>query len=1089
MKNRGIKKPQSCFAKNALVALQLFILLTLVPVSDVLAFPEASPHKTAISDELPVFGKITDESGNALSGVSIIEKGTSNGVVTKEDGSFTIRVKDGNAVLVISHLGYLPQEISVENNTVLTIVLKASTSKMEDVVVVGYGTQRKATLTGAVASINTSQIVTTKNEAVLNSLAGKMPGAIIVQNSAQPGTYNNTFNIRGLGGTPLVVIDGVIQKDASVFYRLNPNDIESVSILKDASAAVYGFRSANGVVLVTTRKGQAGKFALEYSATYGLQNRSGVPSMADPVQYMTIANQMAKRAGGPASGLVKVFPDSLINLYRNGTLTGTDWINMTMLKNAPETQHSLSAMGGSDRVTFFSSLGYLYQDGLFKNNALKYNKYSLTNNISAKLTRDLRIKFNLDAIADNRNQPYVDVNNFFYTAWNMNPIQKPYWDEAQQYPQQSWLDYGWNPLILMDKNRVGYKKYNNLYANGLFDITYDAPFLKGLQLSFTGSYNYSNSDNDFYAKTYSLYADSSATYLRNNPRGNVQQSPSTISRQYYVSKQWMTRIKAEYKKTFSGHNINAMILAEQTESKGDNFNSQRDLVLAVPYLFAGVMNANNNASMNGGYPYDFVNRAYVGRLAYNYRSKYMAEVSFRYDGSSKFISSDQWGFFPVASAGWKVSDEKFFKNAKFLSFVDDLKFRASYGILGDDGSAAYQFLTGYYYPAISSLGYRLDPQYLPAGSVFDGQFVSASQNKGIPNPNLTWLTSKTLNLGIDYSMWDGMLGVTAEYFVRNRSGLLGTRSAALPGVVGASLPQENLNTDRAHGFEVVLTHHSTLGKFVLDASVNASYTRNFWTSRPGDAKQTNSYNNWRNNPVNRPTDVTFIVQTEGQYQNWYQILNSPWYVPNGTLPGDFYYRDYAGVGQQSSPSSTYNYGTFLINATGSYPLMNFGSSIGLRYGNFDLSTVWQAATMRYIQLPAAFTRFSIGQAKGNGIADFMNAWHPANADADPYDPAQDWVSGYYPMNGNAIPTSTTSYYINGSYLRLKSIEFGYSLPSNLLGKARINQVRFFFNAYNIWTLQKAPRSMDPEHPGNNGDANGYAYPLNKAVNFGLDMKF
>lgn len=1082
MKSLDIKRSVRNYRiKACLVVLKLLILLTFLSVTDAWA---------GISNaEFVLSGKITDTTGNPIADVSIVEKGTSNGTVTGQDGTFTITVKDGHAVLVISHLGYTPQEVSVENNTSLSIVLKQSESDLNDVVVVGYGTQRKATLTGAIATVNTGQILTTKNEGVLNSMAGKLPGAIIVQNSAQPGTYDNTFNIRGLGGTPLIVIDGVIQKDASVFYRLNPNDIESVSILKDASAAVYGFRSANGVVLVTTRKGQVGKFSLEYTGTYGLQNRSGVPDMADPVQYMTIANQMAERAGGPASGLVRSFPDSLINLYRNGTLTGTDWIDMTMLKNAPQTQHILSASGGNDRITFYSSLSYLYQDGLFKNNALKYHKYSLTNNISAKLTKNLKIKFNLDAIADDRHQPYVDVNNFFYTVWNMNPIQKPYWDAAQQYPQQSWLDYGWNPLILMDPNKVGYKQYNNLYANGLVDLTYDAPFLKGLQISFTGSYNYSNSDNTFYGKTYSLYADSSATYLQNNPNGNVQQSPSTITRQYFVTKQWMTRLQAEYRTSFKGHNIDAMILTEQTESKGDNFNGQRDLVLSVPYLFAGVMNADNNASMNGGYPYDWVNRAVVGRLAYNYRSKYMAEVSFRYDGSSKFISSDQWGFFPVASAGWTISDEKFFKNAKFLSFVDNLKFRASYGVLGDDGSAAYQFLTGYYYPATGGLGYTLNPQYLPAGYVFDGQFVSASQNKGIANPNLTWLTSKTFNVGVDYSMWKGMLGITADYFVRNRSGLLGTRAASLPGVVGASLPQENLNSDRAHGFELTLSHHSTFGKFALEASVNASYTRNYWTSRPGDAKQTNSYNNWRNNLVGRPTDVTFMEQTAGQYQSWGQILNSPWYLPNGTLPGDYYYNDYAGLGEQSSASSTYNYGTFLINANGAYPLMNFGSSIGLRYQDFDLSTVWQGATMRYLQLPQDFTRFSIGQSKGNGIADFMNAWHPANANADPYDPTQQWVSGYYPMNGNAIPTTTTSYYINGTYLRLKSIELGYSLPPKVLKAMGISSARFFVNAYNIWTWQKAPKSMDPEHPGNNGESSGYAYPLNKEMSLGLDLKF
>jgi TonB-linked SusC/RagA family outer membrane protein len=1093
MKNRNVKKPASFLIKVFPVVLQLFILLTLLPSAEALAVETPSPRASVPPHEfsLVISGQVVNEAGNALSGVDVIEKGTSNGVITKEDGSFTINVKDRNAVLVISHVGYLSQEIKVGDKRNLTVALKAEASKLDDVVVVGYGTQKKATLTGAVTSIKGDQVVTTKNEAIVNSLAGKMPGVIVVQNSAQPGTYSNTFNIRGLGN-PLIVIDGVIQNDANVFYRMNPNDIESISVLKDASAAVYGFRSANGVVLVTTKKGQAGKFTLEYNGTYGIQRRSGVPLMADPVQYMTIANQMAERAGGPAAGLSRVFPDSLINLYKNGTLKGTDWINLCMAQNSPETQHTLSATGGNDRITFYSALSYLYQDGLFKNNALTYNRYSLTNNITAKLTKSLNVKFNLQGISDNRNQPYVDVNNFFYTVWNMNTLQAPYWDAAQQYPQQSWLDYGWNPVVLMDPNKVGYKKFNNLYANTLMELTYDAPFLKGLQLSFTGSYNYSNNNNTAYDKQYSLYADTTATYLTNNPNGNVQQSPSTIQRQFYVFTQWVTRVQAQYRRSFRGHNVNALILAEQSERKGDDFSAQKDLALPVPYLFAGVVNSNQNAGMDAGnnttpYPYDFINRAVVGRLAYDYKAKYLAEFAFRNDGSSRFTSKKQWGFFPTASLGWRISEENFFKNTRFLSAVDNLKFRASYGVLGDDGAATYQFLTGYNYPPSGSI--VANAVNVPSGAVFNGNFVLATQSRGIANPDLTWYTSKTFDAGLDYGMWNDKLGITFDFFVRNRSGLLDTRSGALAGIVGASLPQENLNSDQSHGFELALSHHSNIGKFVLDVMVSAAYTRTYWKAQPGKALRTNSYDNWLNNTSNRPTDVNFLVQAGGQYQNWDQILNSPWYVPNGTLPGDYYYYDYSGGGQQNGNNYTYSKYPALINSNGAFPLMNFGSTIGLRYENIDLAVVLQGATLRYSQLPGDFTRFSIGQAKGNGIADFINSWHTANPNADPYDPTQTWVPGYYPMNGNAVPTTTTLYYVDDSYVRLKSVELGYSIPLNLLREVGIQSARFFINGYNLLTLQKAPKSMDPEHPGNNGLNSGYAYPLNKAVNFGVDLKF
>ncbi|HMG68575.1 MAG TPA: SusC/RagA family TonB-linked outer membrane protein, partial [Chitinophagaceae bacterium] len=427
-------------------------------VAEILPIPLAPP---------PIKGRVLDENGKPVVGANIIVKGSQAGTKTDDNGEFEINLKEGDKTLVISYVGMETQTVSVKPNDYINAILKATAESQQDVVVIGYGSQKKATLTGAIATIKSDQIVTTKNEAIVNSLAGKIPGVIVAQNSSQPGTYDNVFNIRGLGN-PLIVIDGVIQNDANVFYRLNANDIETISVLKDASAAVYGFRSANGVVLVTTKKGQTGKFALEYNGMYGFQKRSGVPLMADPVQYMTIANQMAVRAAGPAGGgLIKVYPDSLINLYKTGALKGTDWINLCMQQNAPQTQHTLSATGGNDKISFYSSISYLYQDGLFKNNALNYNKFSLTSNVTATLTDNLKVRFNLEGISDSRIQPYVDPTSFFSTVWNMNPIQTPYWGNNTNYPQQSWLDYGWNPLILMDRNIVGYKKFNNFYANAL----------------------------------------------------------------------------------------------------------------------------------------------------------------------------------------------------------------------------------------------------------------------------------------------------------------------------------------------------------------------------------------------------------------------------------------------------------------------------------------------------------------------------------------------------------------------------------------------------------------------------------------------
>ena len=345
----------NCHKKSYPLVLWLALIIFVSSPFQVVAFN----NNTSYTNKIPtltatvVSGQIIDENGNVLSGVSIIEKGTSNGVLSEEDGTFKISVKNGNAILMISSSGYLSQEVKVGNNKNFTIVLKQSVSKLDEVVVVGYGTQKKATLTGAVASITSDDIITTKNEGLLNTLSGKLPGVIVAQNTSEPGSYDNAFNIRGLGN-PLIVIDGIAQENQSAFLRLNPIDIESISVLKDASAAVYGFRSANGVVLVTTKQGKAGKFSFAYSGLYGFQKRSGVPSVLGPVDFMQLANEFVQR-GGYTSGLARTYTQEQMDEYIHGTKQGTDWIGLTMAENVPQTQHTISATGGSDKIKFYSN--------------------------------------------------------------------------------------------------------------------------------------------------------------------------------------------------------------------------------------------------------------------------------------------------------------------------------------------------------------------------------------------------------------------------------------------------------------------------------------------------------------------------------------------------------------------------------------------------------------------------------------------------------------------------------------------------------------------------------------------------------------
>jgi TonB-linked SusC/RagA family outer membrane protein len=1008
----------------------------------------------AFAQNKPITGTVSDDAGT-LPGVTIKIKGSDVGTVTDVNGKYSISAASGQT-LVFSFVGYATQEVAVTTQQPLNIKLAQNSSTLNEVVVVGYGTQKKATVTGAIASVTNSEIVNTKNENVLNSLTGKVAGLRIVQNTSEPGSFDSSFDIRGFG-TPLVVIDGIPRDNIT---RLDPNDIESVSVLKDASAAIYGVRAANGVILVTTKKGKKGSLELNYSGTYGFEVPSGLPQAVGAIDFMTLVNEQALHR---VNGGQVTYSQADFDAFRNGTRVSTDWYTPVIKNRVPQSQHNLNAMGGNENTNYFISAGITDQAGFLRSDDLNYKRYNLRSNLSTRITKNLTVDLNLNGTMDQKNQPYQDAWWIIRSFWRQVPTQTIYANNNPDYLNNGQVD-GTNPIALADADVNGYKIYNNKWFQSQISATYAVPFVPGLSAKALFSYDYYNSSNRIYQKAYNLYNydEQSDTYgIKEN------QTPATFRREFFERPGTLSQFSLNYDRTFGNHSITGLLLYEESNRQQDNFYAQRELALAVDQLFAGT-GANTLGSANPNDIYNYINKSIVGRVNYNYKSKYLAEFSFREDGSSRFSPTKQWGFFPAGSVGWRISQEDFWKNSPALSFINDLKFRLSYGKVGDDSALAYQFLTGYRYPSNG------DSNQLPPGSVFDGTFVNGVQNLGIANPNLTWFNAETYNAGFDLEAWSGLLGATFNVFRRDRSGLLGTQALSLPSVVGADLPQENLNSDRTQGFEIELNHRNHIGAFTYFVKGNVAFsrTKNINVVR---AASGNSQDNWRDNGNNRWNNIYWGQGAAGQFQSYQDILNSSQYVSRNAVVGDYQYEDWNGDGiidDHDKHPIAYN----------SAPLTTFGLTLGGSYKGFDFNTVWQGAanvTVSYIE------QLNIPLwGGGSALSQFMDRWHPADPSADPYNPNTVWVPGHYALTGTTADVNSMFNIQDASYVRLKSAELGYSLSPGFAKKVGIKGARIFVNGYNILTFTGL-KYLDPEHPSS---TYGYLYPLNKTFSLGVNVK-
>lgn len=1026
-------------------------------------------------------GVVTDAStGEPIIGASVAIPGTSRGIATGMEGEFTLEA-DPKETFTVSYLGYVTLKVSVGNNANFNIKLELDETSLDEVIIIGNLSQKKLTQTGSVSSVTSKDIAVTKNENVLNALAGKLPGVRITQKSSQPGAYDTEIDIRGLG-TPLFVIDGV-QRNKDYFTRMDPEEIESVSVLKDGTAAIYGLRAANGVILITTKQGENlnGKVDISYSSNFTFQQFLYVPEAVDAIEYYTLINEQAWANFG--ANYFRLQPaskdyDTFIKPFATGERQSTNWINAVFKKTSPQQQHNFGINGGSEKLRYYLNLSYFQQDGNYQSGDIWDKRYNFRSNIDAQITKRLKARVSLAAVLGETQNPRTDWS-LYKNVWLTKSAAPVYANDNPLYynGDNTILQDGNNMVAMTRKDLNGYNLNYRRTMNSGITLTYDVPGIKGLSAKGMFDYNMSLPSSRSYAGKYNLYNYNAIndTYDAISKGSN----PATTSRNFDFAYDTDIQLGLIYTAKFGDHGINSALTFEEAyNSWGWGVSAQREIFYNSDQI---AIAAETNQKGSGGKPVERASQGFIGQFNYDYTGKYIASFMFRYDGSSKFPAGARWGFFPSGQLAYRISEEPFLKNR--IDFLSDLKLRASYGEMGDDSGG------GDYAPIFTAYNPTNDRAWYYGQD--ETALTSGLNYPGIINPNLTWYKTKLSNLAIDYNLWKGLLSGTFEIWQRDRTGLKAKRVAVIPGTVGADLPDENLNSDRNYGWEIELKHRNKVGKvnYFVNAQISATQGQRMnWIENPAN----NSYDYWRNRSDHRNTNIWWTREQAGMWTSLEQIRNSTIPVAQDALPGDWYGRDWNGDGVVNDQDQ-YPYASYGM------PVFNYGINTGASYNNFDLALNFQGAYGVYASYDEVFTE-ALPFGGANALDQWMDRWHPVDPMADKWAMDTQWVEGYYPVTGRNGRTSQSNNVINTSYLRLKTLEIGYTVPKAILAKAGIKNLRIYVSGYNLLTFSPL-RNVDPERPGrfggasdnatvgNGGSISFYNYPINRTYTLGLNLKF
>lgn len=1006
-------------------------------------------------------------SNEAIPGASIREKGTTNGTITGLDGEFSLQLTTENPVLIITFIGYATQEIPVGNSNVFNITLESELSHLDEVVVMGYGEQKKESITSAVSTVQSKDIAKVAAPTVSATLAGKLPGVAFRQAEGRPGS-GAMINIRNMGN-PLFVIDG-IQKDQGQFNNISPQDIESITVLKDAAASVYGSRAANGVIIVTTKRGTRGqKPTVNLDAYYGGKSWTRFPETVNAYEWTRGRVEADMNAINPHTD---VTPEEL-EKWRQGTEQGYrsfDWYDFIIKDMAPQTQINLNTQGGSENINYYLSLTRFDESSVL-GREFTFNRTNIQSNVDASISERLKVGVSINGRIETRDQPGVPgVDDYWlprFALFRNRPTERPYANDNPNYPAQiGEIPANW---ALSTKEIMGYWREDWRVLQTNFSLDYDLP-IKGLTAKGVYSYYYADRLMNGHEYTYDVYTYFPATenspeeYRRTAGSDNPWRERGTIKILESV-----TQGQLNYNNVFNDkHTVGGTFVYERIDRRTlDTWVHTVPTNNALPLLQFADMDTYNDGD------YEEARIGYVGRVNYGYDDKYYVEASGRYDASWKFAPEKRWGFFPSVSAGWRIANEPFFASVIDNSSLSDLMVRASYGKLGDDdvGIGAFDYRTGY--------------NYGTSNMIIDGNLIRGARDRGVPITSISWFTSTVLDIGLDYSFLDGKISGSLDFFNRKREGLRGRRWDILtPVEIGYDLPDENVNSDAVIGGEGSLLYRNRVGELDFSLGANVSYARhrNIATYMP---RWGNSWEHYRTSIEDRWSGVHWGYEVLGQFRSMDEISSHPVNIDgqgNRTLlPGDYYYNDVNGDGiidgRDERPIGYSRTGT---------PIVNYGLSFNASWKNFDLTADFSGGTM-YSFLREHEMRNPF-QNTGNLLKDlYEDSWHRE----DPFNVDSPWIEGQYPplrwnQGNHSNYRTSNSWLTNMVYVRLRTLEVGYSLPPAMLERIGMQRVRAFVNTFNLFSIDPLRSvGLDPEVM----ETNGLQYPQSFVLNAGVNLSF
>lgn len=998
-----------------------------------------------------VSGVVKDDTGEPVIGAGVLVKGTTLGTITDIDGHFSFRADDLNGVLVVSFVGMETQEIPMKGKGTFDIVLKSSNTLLEEVQVVAYGAQKKVTLTGSISSVNTDELLKVPTASIGNMLSGVLSGVSSIQSSGQPGGDDPDVFIRGIStlntmnAKPLYLVDGVERS----FFQIDPNEVENITILKDASStAVFGVRGANGVIIVTTKRGKEGKAKINASFSYGIQTPTRMPEFVNSYDYATFLNEAYTNDGKDP----KFTPEAVeaFRIHSNPIIyPDTDWMELLFKSSAPQTQGNVNISGGTERVRYFISMGMLDQKGFFKNHDTRYdanfnfNRYNYRANLDIDFTKTTLVAINMGGRVEKRNFPRSgdDINQLFRRIYWATPFSGPGIVDGKWIKGNSqYLPVGLSDGLGNIYGR-GYGSKTTNVVNLDLALTQKLDFVtKGLQFKIKVAYNSGYDHTKERAtsiESYQPWYRKDVTWME-HPAGSdpnevvyIQDGEAGLisyAESFGKSRDWYAEASFDWKRDFDLHHLSALALYNQSKT----YYPDSDYP-GIPRGYVGL----------------------VGRVTYDYDNKYLIEGNVGYNGSENFAPGNRYGFFPAVSGGWVLTQEEFLKDNPVVNF---LKIRASYGIVGNDRYHPYG--TGF----MDRFLYLPNSYFIGSGYQFGTgtSWSPGAYEKSFGNSGLSWEKSAKQNYGIDFSLFNQKLSGSIDYFYEKRTDIL-AKASTDPIIHAMSLPVLNLGIVSNKGVELNLKWNHKINSFRYWTNLNVSYAKNKIVYQD-EVPSEYTYTLKTGHPVGQP----FGLKVRGFYYEGMEDVADHSYV---LKEGDVVYEDLNHDGKIDDNDKT---------AIGypSYPLLNAGLTLGFEYKGFDFSMLWVGATKTSRVLEETF-RKPLGETYDRSLMShqFTDRWTPETAATAKLPRATiDGVKNNY--------RDSELWVKDASYLRLKNIEIGYNFRLPFMPKIGMEKMRVFMTGYNLLTFDKLKIS-DPESMSSGVPQ----YPVMRVINFGLNVSF